>query len=165
MSDGVLTHERIKEVLRYDPDTGLFHWNIRRGRCAAGEIAGTPQSKGYLSIRVDTKRYLSHRLAWFYMTGKWPVDQVDHINGERTDNRFVNLRDVTAQANQQNQRHAQTGNTSNFLGVSFYKAYGKYKAEISRAGVYKFLGYFITPEAAHAAYLTAKRELHEGCTI
>ena len=100
-----------------------------------------------------------------WITGAWPEHDVDHINGVRNDNRWSNLREVTRTVNIQNQRIAQTRNVAGLLGVSFEKARNKYKAGIVAGGKYHNLGRFNTAEEAHAAYLKAKRELHEGCTI
>jgi len=160
-----LTQEQLKELLHYDSDTGTFTWVDSRGRVASGDVAGSPQSMGYLSIRINGRLHLAHRLAWLYSTGEWPKYQIDHINGIRTDNRISNLRDVTANVNQQNQRRGQSGGKTGLLGVSLYKKTGKYRSEIMCFGAIKFLGYFDTAPEAHAAYVKAKREIHEGCTI
>lgn len=160
-----LTHSRLLSLLTYDPETGLFSWNVTRGRSNAGSTAGSPHARGYLSIRVDLGRYLAHRLAWFYVHGEWPENQIDHINGIRTDNRIANLRDVTASVNQQNQRRGQSGGKTGLLGVSLFKRTGRYKSEIRHFCETKYLGYFDTAQEAHEAYLKAKRELHEGCVI
>jgi hypothetical protein len=97
------------------------------------------------------------------MTGAWPAGQVDHLNGARTDNRWTNLREATAAVNSQNQRVAYPRNKSGFLGVRAFRAGWTAQITVARKQVY--LGNFSTPEAAHEAYVKAKRELHAGCTL
>lgn len=165
----LLSAERLRELLNYDPETGIFRWKVSRGGTAMiGTIAGCLHPDGYLLIRADGKQYLAHRLTWLYMTGGWPEDQIDHINGKRADNRWKNLREADATLNSENQRKAQGDNFScGLLGVTIIKSAKKnpWQARIGITGKQKHLGYFPTPEAAHEAYLQAKREFHEGCTI
>lgn len=156
----MITQSRLKELLSYDPETGVFTRIVRTSSNARiGDIAGCLTPYGYRQISIDGKDYLSHRLAWLYMTGAWPTDQMDHINGVRDDNRFVNLHEATDAENQQN-RALPSNNTSGFLGVSWHKPTNKWRADIMIAGHQKFLGYFTTPEAAHEAYLAAKAIHH-----
>jgi hypothetical protein len=156
--------ERLMEVVSYDPETGVFRWRERPNRrIRAGDVAGSMQNT-YWRVAIDGTEYLAHRLAWLYMNGEWPSVQIDHINGIRTDNRISNLRDVLPAVNCQNQRNAQAKNLSGYLGVST-KAGGKWLARIHKAGKPIRIGLFDSPEAAHQAYLEAKRRLHEGCTI
>jgi hypothetical protein len=101
----MLTHERLREVLIYERATGLFRWRTKISKkTIIGEIAGclTREGSGYqrVRIRIDGTLYKAHRLAWFYETGQWPEHEIDHINGDATDNRFQNLRDVTHRENQ-----------------------------------------------------------------
>lgn len=107
---------------------------------------------------------LAHRLAWLYVYGEWPQHGLDHINGVRLDNRISNLRDVPQTINLENQRKAKGLTKSGFLGVERTRG-GKWAARIVANGKRYGLGVFATPEAAHSAYVTAKRKLHEGCTI
>jgi hypothetical protein len=91
-----ITHERLLELLEYDPDTGIFKWKVNRKRLAkVGTTAGSINGSGYIHISVDGKLYLAHRLAWFYCFQEWPEKNIDHINGIRTDNRLDNLQDVS----------------------------------------------------------------------
>ena len=159
-----LTAERLREVLSYDADTGLFVWQAQRGCKRPGESAGT-QTDGYLQISVDGRLYKAHRLAWLYVHGAWPVDAIDHINGDRSDNRIANLRDVTLAINNQNRRCATAGKSSPLLGVSWYAQTRRWRAQIQVAGKNRGLGYFDDPQAAHEAYLAAKRQLHAGGTL
>lgn len=157
--------DRLKEILRYEPDTGVFYWLKSNSNVAPiGAIAGIGvNNHGYRQISIDGRQYRAHRLAWFYSFGKWPMN-IDHINGIRHDNRLVNLRDVTTSVNNQNRRIPQKNNSTGFLGVSL-RSCGKFQAEIRVGGVKKYLGTFKTAEAAHEAYVLAKRDLHEGCAL
>jgi len=155
--------DELRAALKYDPQTG--HFTRLRGSNGhpVGEIAGTVNNNGYRLIRVGNwRRYRAHRLAWLWVHGEWPKGEIDHINGERDDNRLENLRDVPMVMNQQNRRRALKRNQTGMLGVSPTK--GRFKAGIY-AGRDIHLGVFDTPEEAHEAYLRAKRELHEGCTL
>lgn len=99
----MLTKERLQELLIYNTVTGIFTWKVnRRGTAKAGTVAGRPNNKGYIDISIDGKRYKAHRLAWLYITGSWPENQIDHINRIRDDNRLANLRDVTQSENLRN---------------------------------------------------------------
>lgn len=156
----MLTLERLKEALRYHPETGDFIWvNPPSKRVAIGSVAGSKHAKGYITVSLDRRFYRAHRLAWFYMTGRWPNAQIDHINGIRDDNRWCNLRDVSAETNQRNRTGVNRNNKIGLPGVSWAKR-GGWFARIWVDGGSKFLGYYPTPEDAHKAYLVAKRELH-----
>lgn len=162
------TAAEVRELLNYDPETGIFTRRVATGGrygAAVGSVAGTLGDTGYLMISLRSKQYRAHRLAWLYMTGEWPANEIDHLNGIRTDNRFQNLRDVTAQVNQQNRRAANKSSSTGLLGASWSKREGAYVARIWIDGRYCSLGHFQTAEAAHRAYLQAKRRHHEGCTI
>ncbi|MDE1139960.1 MAG: HNH endonuclease [Paraburkholderia tropica] len=165
MSEVGLTAERLRELLWYNPETGVFTWRVRPGRkMRIGQEAGSMTANGYVQIKVDKRRYLAHRLAWLHVHGEWPIDDIDHINGVRTDNRIENLRDVTGHVNMQNLKKATAQNkTAKMLGVTMSR--DRYQAQIKVDGKYKYLGVFESAEAAHEAYLVAKRELHPGCTI
>ena len=159
----MLTQERLKELLHYDPDTGIFTRMTSTGGVKIGSVAGANHSRGYLQCSIDGKLYLCHRLAWLYITGEFPLDQIDHISGNKKDNRILNLRDVNNTTNQQNIKTCKSNNKLVVLGV--HSSRGKFKAEIRINGKKKQLGHFQTPELANAAYLEAKRKHHEGCTI
>ena len=159
-----LTQERLKELLYYDQATGAFTWVKRSSTCIQiGKPAGSKTSAGYLRITVDKKEYRAHRLVWLYMFNEFPSGDIDHINGEKTDNRLVNLRNVTSAENAQNRRKKHSTNKTGFFGVHMYR--GKYRASIQVGGVKLRLGAYKTPEEAHAVYLKAKREKHTSCTI
>ncbi|MCI0598744.1 MAG: HNH endonuclease [Beijerinckiaceae bacterium] len=152
----MITTERLREVLAYDPDTGVFTWRVARGRQSAGPEAGSLDGRGYRQIRIDGRRYQAHRLAWLYMAGAWPKDEIDHVNMDCADNRFENLREATRSQNQANIR-AQSNNTSGFKGVCWHKRDRRWEAKIMVCGRKKHLGYFDTPKAAHAAYVAAAK--------
>ena len=113
---------------------------------------------------VNKTKYYASRLAWFYVYGKWPEYEIDHINGIRSDDRIINLRDVNTKINRENRHFPDKDNRAGFLGVSIAPS-GRYKAQIGNNKKMIRLGTFDTPEAAHLAYLNAKRKLHKGCTI
>lgn len=159
-----LTAARLRELLHYDPDTGVFAWIATSSNVAvAGSVAGgIDTSTGYVKVSVDKRTYYAHRLAWFYMYGTWPAGEIDHINGIRSDNRMANLRDVPRRINRQNQRSPLRGNKSGYLGVHWSKAANKWCASIMIDKKSRHLGLFESAEVAHAAYVKAKRELHPG---
>ena len=161
------TLKDLKHSLDYNPETGGFCWKVAVGkRVRVGSIAGNiGKSDGRLRIRFQGKNYQAHRLAWLLTHGKWPDGMIDHLDGNPLNNRISNLRDVSSSVNSQNQRKAQANNVTGFLGVYFHKRANKFLAQISLSGKNIYLGLFQTAEEAHAAYLAAKRELHEGCTI
>jgi hypothetical protein len=163
MSKTELTAERLRELLNYDPETGVFTRLVRAANKKAGDRAGCARGDGYLLIRVSGSLYLAHRLAWFYVHGAWPANKIDHIDGVRDNNRIDNLRDATDAVNSQNIRSARAGSASGLLGASKHKR--SWSATIETGGVRHRLGTFSTPELAHGAYLGAKRNMHEGCTI
>jgi len=155
-----LTQERLHSLLDYDPETGAFTWKVRRsGTARAGSIAGTIFSGGYLGIRVDGRAYKAHRLAFLWMNGVFPSDQVDHRNGVRDDNRWSNLREVTQAENQQNIGTARRHNRSSGL-LGAWRHRDKWRSKIWFGGKQIHVGSFSTAEEAHAAYLKAKDELH-----
>ncbi len=160
-----MTSDELKQILDYNPETGIFIWKITIGRAKIGFVAGSIDKGGYIRICKDGKEYYAHRLAWFYIYGKWPNYQIDHINGDKIDNRIENLRDVMEFVNHQNLRKARVDNKAGHLGVGKMDRYQKYFSKISIAGKSIYLGSFETPEEAHQAYLDAKRKFHEGCTI
>lgn len=127
-----ITNERLKEVVNYCPDSGVFTRTISAPRVKAGSIVGS-MNNGYLRIRVDGVRYLAHRLAWLYMNGEFPDGEVDHINHLRNDNRICNLRDVTRQENSRNMVIPKN-NTSGCIGVIWRKNRKRWTAEIKVSG-------------------------------
>lgn len=152
-----LTQERLKELLWYDPIAGIFVWKVdkrgfvSRSGVSAGEIAGQVTGNGYRYIGIDGDKYKASRLAWLYMTGKWPSADIDHKNKVKTDDRFANLRSASRQENMANRRG---WSKSGFKGVREHKP-GRFSALITVNGKQKHLGVFDTPENAHKAYVNA----------
>ena len=155
----MLTQERLKELLDYDPETGVFVRKIDRGGAKAGAEAGSYDAHGYKIISVDGVRKKAHRLAWLYVHGCWPVSEIDHINRVRNDNRISNLREANKCTNQQNIGPKKC-NKSGYLGVYKHNQCNRWAAKITHNGIVAYLGLFNTPEEAHAAYIAAKEKLH-----
>ncbi|MEJ0093319.1 MAG: HNH endonuclease [Methylocella sp.] len=156
----LLTHERLKEVLHYDPETGLWIWREKtapKSHIQVGDEAGDIQSNGYVRIQIDGLRYLAHRLAVFYMTGRWPEHQVDHWDLNKSNNRWSNLREATNGQNMAN-TSLRRDSSSSFKGVSRHSDDRKWWARIQVRGRRIYLGCFDTREDAHAAYIAAAAE-------
>ena len=148
----MLTQERLKELLEYDPETGDFWWRVDYGgRTHKGDYAGKHNTDGYLQIGVDCRLYMAHRLAWLYMTGEWPSGEIDHINRKRDDNKWENIREATNGQNRANSKLARNS-TSGFKGVSWYPRYNKYLTRIMFNEKSTHIGYFASPEEAARAY-------------
>jgi hypothetical protein len=160
-----LTQKQVQEMFDYAADTGVFTWRIRPSKAVkAGDIAGCTEKRiGYITIGIAKRIYKAHRLAWLYTHGEWPKGLIDHINGNKADNRIANLRDVFADGNSQNVREPNRRNKSGFMGVIWYQ--NKWRASLSVKGKSKWLGDYSTPEEAHQIYLEAKRKYHAACTI
>lgn len=169
MADEIIA-ARVRELLHYDPATGVFTRKVRLAqRHNVGDRADFlitgGNNEGYCRVSFDSKRYLAHRVAWLYVHGSWPKLDIDHINGNKRDNRLANLREVDRSTNLENQRKPRFENTSSgFLGVTLRKK-RRYVARIQVHGKNIYLGVFDSGIEAHAAYLVAKRKLHDGCTI
>lgn len=158
-----LTAELVRELLDYDPETGVFLHRTKRRGSKQGSVAGTTTANGYRFVAINRKQYLAHRVAWLYVHGVWPTGQIDHVNGIKTDNRIANLRDVPQELNMQNQRHAQRHKSSTkLLGVHFAKESDRWYSQIRINGKSRHLGMFATDTEAYEAYLKAKRQLHPG---
>lgn len=125
--------------------------------------AGTPDYQGYLRLRLRGIRIAAHRLAWALHFNLWPDGEIDHINGDKQDNRIENLRDVPSFVNKQNLRSATKRNKLGVLGV--HQRQGRFRADISIDGAAKAIGTFASADEAHAAYLAAKRSCHQGNTL
>lgn len=144
----MITQNQIKEVLNYNPDNGIFTWLVSSAqRIKIGNIAGGLDKYGYIKIQLNCKTYKAHRLAFLYMTGEFPKNQVDHINHNRNDNRWENLRGVSKTENGQN-RSKQSNNKSGFTGVSWHKSMGKWIVHIKANGKILHLGYFKNKDKA-----------------
>lgn len=154
-----ITQEELKSLLHYEPVTGEFTWKVSRGKGKAGSFAGTPHSRGYVHIKISGKLYLAHRLAFLFMTGELPPAEVDHVNGVKTENRWLNLRQATRTENQCNHR-LRSNNSSGVKGVSWDKRRGKWQARVCIHGRDKHIGYFHDIEEADVAVQAARIALH-----
>lgn len=165
MSNAIV--DQLRELISYDKQTGLFSWRKPHWGRAPGDIAGTFSGR-YVYVTVGGKTYLAHRLAVLLETGQPATGDVDHIDGDKKNNRWDNLRCVSRAVNLQNQTraHRREGRTSTYLGVSWKAERQKWAATISVGkGKTKHLGYFDEEVAAHHSYVNAKRQLHEGNTL
>jgi len=152
-----LTPERLREVLRYEKETGKFYWKVATRGARKGDEAGCVRKIGYRAITVDSSMFYAHRLAWFWEYGKWPNSHVDHVNGDRDDNRIENLRDVSPSRNSHNSTKLGPNNTTGFRGVARYM--DKYIAQIMVDGKRMAIGMYDTPEEASVAYKAKYVEL------
>ena len=168
------TLAQLSEFMSYNGATGQF---TRIAHCRSpisgrmsnqsklGTITRKPNAGGYMVISIFNKSCYAHRLAWLFIHGEWPNGAIDHINGNKLDNRTVNLRLCEAATNQQNIRAAKKGNLTGLLGVTPCNESARYIAAIMVDGRNIFLGRFDTPDLAHAAYLGAKRIAHPYGTL
>lgn len=158
-----LTQQRLRELLDYDASTGVFTRKVRVANVAAGTVAGCRRGAGYLFISVDNKLLRAHQLAWLYMTSEWPTRFIDHIDLNKSNNRWSNLRLATKSQNQANIGLTK-GNASGIKGVSRYRAgekYGKpWQAGIAKDGKGIHLGHYATKEEAAGAYARAATKLY-----
>lgn len=155
-----LTQELLKSRIQYYSESGIFTW-IDASKFQAnknGKEAGRVNSKGYRTIRIEGKEYNAHRLAWLYVYGSFPKDEVDHINCEKLDNRICNLREASRNQNAQNFPMKCEWSKSGVRGVLKYA--NSFRAQIYANGKSIKLGSFDSAESAAEAYLKAKRELH-----
>jgi hypothetical protein len=158
-----LTADKVRQILDYDPETGFFQWKTANAtNVKIGDRAGNKRkSKGKFRwvICILGTQYMANRIAWLYQTGKWPENQVDHIDNDQMNNKWKNLREATTAQNCQNQG-IRKSNTSGFKGVSRIKKTGRWLAQISVGGKSKCIGTFATPEEAHKAYCDFAEKLH-----
>lgn len=161
MKKTALPVERLHDLLSYDRESGLFRWRVRRGGRSNG-IAGSLQ-RSYLAIRVDGLAYPAHRLAWLYVHGVFPLEDLDHINGDRLDNRLSNLREASRSENNQNIRAPRKHSSSQLLGA--FKHQSGFISKITVNKSQRYLGAFSTAELAHEAYLKAKKAFHPFSTL
>lgn len=147
-----MTQEELKTLFSYCPMTGHLTRKVSRGNTKAGDIAGSECAKGYLKIYAEGKYYKAHRLVWLYMTGAFPLHHVDHIDGQKDNNTWANLRDVTNEVNASNRHQSNSNNALGILGV--HKHGNKYRASFKS----KCLGLHTTPEQAHNAYIQARTD-------
>jgi hypothetical protein len=154
----LVTPEIVREMLDYDPETGVLKWRVRPSQgVRAGSATGCLREDGYLGVRIRMQTHLAHRLAWLWMTGDWPPSghEIDHINTNRADNRWGNLRLATRSQNRMNS----AGVLGRELPKGVTKAKrGGYVAAIAVSGKMIHIGSFATPKLASAAYERAAKE-------
>jgi HNH endonuclease len=161
----MITHNQLLKALSYDPDAGIFRWKWRDDMRKevntrwSGKMAGTLAHNGYWHIKINFVLYQGHQLAWFYMTGEWPKNQIDHENGNKADNAWKNLRSSSQFENMQNVV-PHRGGTSKYLGVSWSKQKAKWQSQIMVNRKRHHLGFYADERDAAAAYLEAKKRLH-----
>ena len=143
----------------YDSHTGIIRSKTNRRNVHEGDIVGSLDRQGYITTTLFKKPMKQHRMAWAMFYGEWPCGDIDHINRDKKDNRIENLRVVTNAQNKQNLDKPES-NTSGFMGASFHKKSGKWAANIKMSGQARYLGLYKTPEEAHAAYMSAKQDIH-----
>lgn len=161
MSDNFPSLSRIHELLRYEPETGKLFWKISTSnRVRAGSEAGTISKIGYRYVSIDGHRALAHRLIFFMQNGVWPSESIDHMDNDRLNNRWSNLRECNRTVNAENKKSALSNNKLGILGVS--PSRGRFKAQIQVSGKNKFIGRYDSVEEAQKAYLDAKSKLHKG---
>jgi len=155
-----ISNEELSRLLSYDVKSGIFNWKIKMSnyRGQPGDVAGSIQMDGYVHIMISGKAYKAHRLAWQYYYGEFPDGEIDHINGERGDNRISNLRVCTRAQNGANLRTPKN-NSSGYKGVCWNKRAGKWRARISQNDKRKFLGYYDSAEIAAIVYDITALEL------
>lgn len=149
-----LTNHRATELLRYEPDSGHLYWRSSGTGKRTDRPAGTVAPEGYIKIRVDGRLYRAHRLAWLMTTGRWPANEIDHLNGNKADNRWANLRDVDHHTNVMNRQLTSRSNSTGLTGV--YPKNKRFVAILCRNGKSAYLGTFDTASEAHQAYQVAK---------
>lgn len=146
-----ISHSRVIELVSYDPESGRFIW-VKTGRhTKAGAEAGSMSSNGYRRVNLERIEFLAHRLAWFWMTKEWPKAEIDHINGDKADNRWVNLREANRSQNKANTR-SWLNSASGMKGVHRHPGTRKWRASIQVNGKTLHLGYFEDASEAKEAY-------------
>lgn len=150
-----LSAEKVRELLDYDPATGIFTWRVRLRNAAPGKRAGASHRSGAILIKINGRLNQAHRLVWLHVYGIWPTNFIDHIDGDPQNNRIANLRQVTASQNQWNKR-----TTTGTRGVSWRARRKKWYASIAVNGKSFHLGSFDTEVDAAAAYAAASRRYH-----
>ena len=162
MAASILSAKRLREILDYNPETGVFTWKVMLAhRRKPGDVAGS-LTHGYIEIGIENHSYRAHRLAWLYIYGELPKEMIDHIDGNRANNSIDNLRLATSRQNSQNKRESSPTKVScKLLGVTWNIERECWQAQIGHVGKNIYLGLYKTETAAHAAYLKAKLRLHE----
>ena len=161
MPNDTLTAGRARELFHYDPETGALTWRVTKRSRRAGTVAGSiwkdaKRGRRYWDVKADKVRYRAHRVIWLWMTGEWPIADVDHIDGDGLNNRWSNLRGASRSQNLGNSQRKRN-NALGVKGVIFNKSRNKFQAQICHKGKYRMLGLFDSIEQAAAAYASAAR--------
>lgn len=160
MKEVELNYDTLHQLMKYDPDTGLWTRLVYRSPNARiGQLAGAIRKDGRVVVRINGSDYLGSRLAWLYMTGQWPKHFIDHIDHDPSNDRWVNLREATDQQNKYN-AGKQKRNKSGYKGVCWHQSANKWMAQIRYDNKHHYLGVFDTPEEAHEAYKSAAACFH-----
>jgi hypothetical protein len=159
-----LDQDLLKNFLHYDPETGIFSWNYARKGIKVSDSVGTTKPSGYIVVLLKRKMYRIHRLAWLYMTGKWPENEIDHINGDRSDNRFCNLREATKAQNNWNKK-VRKDSTTGIKNVLHYPKYGTYYVKITANKVSHSFGPFKTINEAEIVAKQKRAEIHKDFNL
>jgi hypothetical protein len=163
----LLSHDELLKIFDYNVETGIFTYKISTAnRIHIGDIANT-KSHGYIRIKINGRQYAAHRLAWFYVTGNWPINQIDHMDNIRDHNWFSNLREVTNKINAQNKKTSLKNNSicNTIPGVTFDKREQKYRVGLRLNGILMWFGYYATQIEDESVCLIKRRELFEGNLI
>lgn len=155
----MLTSERLRQLVTYDPITGNFYRNVNSWRFKQGELLGSKDVNGYVQIQIDEVRDYAHRLAFLYVTGAMPPVTVDHINMNKADNAYSNLRLATYSQNNLH-RAIRSDCKSGYKGVSWKASHKLWRARTTVNGKEKVIGYFPTAEEASAAYIKFTEKAH-----
>lgn len=155
-----LTLNELKQHLEYDAANGCFYRKTSNNQHKVGELAGNKRKNGYSIVKVCKTNILIHRLVWLFEHGEWPKECLDHIDGDKSNNRIQNLREATYAQNRVN-TGVQVNNLLGLKGVQLHTQSGKYRARITWNGKKRSLGLYYTPEEAHAAYVEAAKQLHK----
>jgi hypothetical protein len=162
MYNSYMNIDELRALLDYDQTTGLFYWRVKRKKMEPGDSAGAINSKGYRYISINNVMHRANRLAWMHFHGAEPSGQIDHIDGDKLNDRIANLRDVSQSTNLQNRNlpnRRKTGRSSAYLGVSWDRGTNKWRAKATVNGRSVYLGQFDAEIDAHNAYLAAKQRL------
>jgi hypothetical protein len=144
--------ERVRELLDYNQETGVFRWRVHRSRGAKrGQVAGSVDKKGYILLGIDGRNYPAHRVAWAYVYGEWPSSDLDHRDLDKANNAITNLR-VASRSDNMGNTAAHVDNSTRVKGVCFDRRRGQFYASICKDGVRRFLGYFSNANEAGRAY-------------
>lgn len=155
----MITQNELKELLEYNVDTGIFTWKINKSPMRSGNIAGSVAKDRYTNIQINKKIYKAHRLAWLYVYGSFPNKCIDHINGNRSDNKISNLREANHSQNGMNKK-MQSNNTSGVRGVYWNRNVKKWHAEVRLKGKRIYLGLFDSLELAELVVSETRLKYH-----